>query len=88
MRIQGEINFEEIQFLEKIGRGNFGEVYKAQWRGTIVAVKKTKVPKTHSEEERQDFMKDFEKEAGIISQLRHPNIVQVFVTNNIVLTEF
>jgi hypothetical protein len=31
--------FEDIKFLEVLGRGAFGVVYKAQWRGQIGAAK-------------------------------------------------
>ena len=35
-----EINPVDIKYLNRIGQGNFGEVWRANWLGTIVAVKK------------------------------------------------
>ncbi len=34
-----EIAFEELRMAEHLGGGGYGEVYKAQWKGTDVAVK-------------------------------------------------
>ncbi|KAJ4460243.1 putative protein tyrosine kinase [Paratrimastix pyriformis] len=34
------IDWKELQIVSVIGSGSFAEVYKAQWRGTLVAVKK------------------------------------------------
>eukprot|EP00029_Vermamoeba_vermiformis_P005913 TRINITY_DN2185_c0_g2_i2.p1 TRINITY_DN2185_c0_g2~~TRINITY_DN2185_c0_g2_i2.p1 ORF type:complete len:508 (+),score=31.83 TRINITY_DN2185_c0_g2_i2:73-1596(+) len=38
-----ELKISEIQWGKRIGRGSFGEVYLATWRGTNVAVKKLSV---------------------------------------------
>eukprot|EP00727_Mastigamoeba_balamuthi_P000163 m51a1_g10143 putative serine threonine kinase (1409) ;mRNA; r:62958-68430 len=58
---------------EQLGRGNFGAVYKGEWRGQTVCVKKffqQKVDKvTLGEVERQL------KEIAILTELRHPSIV-------------
>ena len=32
-------NFSELEMIEKIGQGAFGEIYKCRWRGTLVAAK-------------------------------------------------
>jgi serine/threonine protein kinase len=54
-----------------LGQGGFGEVYKAQWRGTEVAVKILNPNATKSREQRDAFM----EETRVMSQLRHPNVV-------------
>jgi hypothetical protein len=37
--LQSSIQFEELKFQEVIGGGGFGQVWRANWRGTPVAVK-------------------------------------------------
>eukprot|EP01114_Cavostelium_apophysatum_P014364 TRINITY_DN3705_c0_g1_i1.p1 TRINITY_DN3705_c0_g1~~TRINITY_DN3705_c0_g1_i1.p1 ORF type:complete len:636 (+),score=121.08 TRINITY_DN3705_c0_g1_i1:92-1999(+) len=74
--IREDIDFREIQIAEQIGRGNFGEVYVATWRSTVVAVKKMKFPSVSTAAERESFLADFEKEAAIMRSIRHPNVLQ------------
>lgn len=74
--IREDIDIRELKIAQRIGRGNFGEVFVANWRGTNVAVKKTKFPTVSSEEEREEFLADFEREASIMRSLRHPNVLQ------------
>ncbi len=57
-----------IEVLTRIGGGHFGEVYKGLWQGTPVALKTIKL---------EDQGEDFQREAELLSQLSHPNIVQV-----------
>ncbi|XP_071794590.1 tyrosine-protein kinase CSK-like [Asterias amurensis] len=52
-----------------IGRGNFGEVRKGSYQGQDVAIKVMKDDKLQS----QSFL----AEASIMTQLRHPNLVQL-----------
>ena len=33
---------DHVTLVEKIGEGNFGEIYKGKWHGTEVAIKKIK----------------------------------------------
>lgn len=34
-----EINFDDLEMVDRIGKGSFGEIYKCRWRGTLVAAK-------------------------------------------------
>jgi hypothetical protein len=60
----------EIKIGPRIGKGSFAEVFKARWRGTLVAVKKLPA---HSLT--PDFFEDFEREAALMKRLRHPNVL-------------
>lgn len=81
-RIQSTITYE---FLEKIGEGGMGEVYRARLLSTVgisetVAIKKIRaslLSAMGAEEERTDvFLRHLERETAIISELNgHPNIV-------------
>jgi serine/threonine protein kinase len=56
-----------------IGRGGFGQIYKGQWQGVTVAVKKL-----HAQGLSAEMKKEFEKECTVMFQLHHPHIVQLF----------
>ena len=64
-----EIDFSQIQILNKAGDGAFGEVFRGRLWGTEVAVKVIKGEITESN------LADLKKEISILSQIRHPNIV-------------
>jgi len=68
-----EIPEKEIELIELIGEGQFGQVYRGTWRrNTPVAVKILKTSSKNKEE-----IKKFEREARLCINLRpHPNIVQ------------
>jgi len=34
-----QVEFDELEMIDKIGSGAFGEIYKCRWRGTLVAAK-------------------------------------------------
>lgn len=55
----------------KLGGGQYGEVYEAVWKryGNIVAVKTLK--------EDTMALKDFLEEAAIMKEMKHPNLVQL-----------
>lgn len=65
----GEINFDDHKI---IGKGSFGEIRLASWRGTTVAVKTIR-PSLSKDRE---VVKDFINEVNLLVMLRHPNIVQ------------
>lgn len=67
------IDFKELEIDVKadfIGRGGYGDVFKARWFGTNVAVKK--FGKRYMT---RKALKDFIKEIEMLNHLRHPNIV-------------
>jgi len=69
-----QINYDELELEQKIGEGGFGEVYRAKWRGTTVAVKtlKHKGPSSHFTAEEAERYK---REVSILRALNHPNLV-------------
>ncbi|KAJ3700585.1 hypothetical protein LUZ61_004290 [Rhynchospora tenuis] len=83
-----EIQWEEITLGERIGLGSFGEVYKGDWHGTEVAVKKF----LHQDIS-NDALEEFRSEVRIMKRLRHPNVVLLMgavtrVPNLSIITEF
>ncbi|XP_057523598.1 serine/threonine-protein kinase EDR1 [Amaranthus tricolor] len=83
-----EIPWEDLQIGERIGIGSYGEVYRADWNGTEVAVKKFLVQDLTG-----DVLVQFKCEAEMMIRLRHPNVVLFMgaVTrppNLSILTEF
>ena len=61
-----------IQLQEEIGQGTFGSVFKARWRGDLVAAKKLKCKL-----EDTDLIQAFQSETLLLSKMRHPNIVML-----------
>lgn len=60
---------------DEIGRGTFGTVFKGQWAGTAVAIKRIKV-------RRASMIKSaLRSEVLIHSMLQHPNIVQIMAVS-------
>ncbi|XP_072178555.1 mitogen-activated protein kinase kinase kinase 7-like [Diadema setosum] len=64
-----EVDFNQIDFEKVVGKGAFGVVSKAKWRGMNVAVKMIE-----SEEE----IKAFRVEVRQLSRVDHPNIVKLY----------
>jgi serine/threonine protein kinase len=63
------INYEDLVFEEEIGKGGFGSVYKGEYFGTPVAIKRVV-------EEDPDGLLYLEREVNVLKGMRHPNIVQ------------
>lgn len=83
-----EIPWNDLQIGERIGIGSYGEVYRADWNGTEVAVKKFM-----NQDISGDALAQFKFEVEIMLRLRHPNVVLFMgaVTrppNLSILTEF
>ncbi|XP_070843148.1 mitogen-activated protein kinase kinase kinase 7 isoform X1 [Chaetodon trifascialis] len=64
-----EINYEDIEVEEVVGRGAFGVVCKAKWKGKDVAIKTIE-----SESERKAFIVELRQ----LSRVNHPNIVKLY----------
>jgi len=67
------INFADLQFGKELGEGGFGIVFQGKWQGAPVAIKTLKLT-AMSQEAKEDFI----KEAQIMANLRHPNIVSMY----------
>ncbi|KAL6274777.1 hypothetical protein ACE6H2_025469 [Prunus campanulata] len=90
------IKNSDLEFIKELGSGTYGTVYYGKWKGSDVAIKKIK-PSCFTEgtvkEDR--LLADFWKEARILGQLHHPNIVAFYgvvsdgpVTNLATVTEY
>lgn len=58
-----------------LGRGSFGNVFRALYCGTPVAVKELLTGKNEMAEVRRQAKAELEQEIGILNKFRHPNIV-------------
>ncbi|KAK1437723.1 hypothetical protein QVD17_03519 [Tagetes erecta] len=69
-----EIDPMELDFTSShiVGKGSFGEILRANWRGTPVAVKRI-LPSLSDD---RFVIQDFRHEVNLLVKLRHPNIVQ------------
>ncbi|PPD79546.1 hypothetical protein GOBAR_DD23516 [Gossypium barbadense] len=69
-----EVDPSELDFSNSniIGKGSFGEILRASWRGTPVAVKRI-LPSLSDD---RLVIQDFRHEVNLLVKLRHPNVVQ------------
>lgn len=66
-----EIDRNDVKMNERLGQGQFGEVFKGVWQGKIPVAIKTLKPGTM---DRNDFL----AEAQIMKMLRHEKLVKLF----------
>ncbi|KAI3876458.1 hypothetical protein MKX03_030275 [Papaver bracteatum] len=69
-----EVDPSELDFsnANMIGKGSFGEILRASWRGTPVAIKRI-LPNLSDD---RMVIQDFRHEVNLLVKLRHPNVVQ------------
>eukprot|EP00742_Colponemidia_sp_Colp-10_P007271 GILJ01007817.1.p1 GENE.GILJ01007817.1~~GILJ01007817.1.p1 ORF type:complete len:862 (-),score=71.89 GILJ01007817.1:172-2757(-) len=65
-----EVEYGELTFVEEIGEGGYGKVFRTLWRGTTVAVKKLRFSQMDAR-----LLADFLGELAVMKPLRHPNVV-------------
>ncbi|MCO5582649.1 hypothetical protein L7F22_036547 [Adiantum nelumboides] len=69
----------DLEELSELGSGTFGTVYHGKWRGTDVAIKRIKASCFAGRQaERDRLVADFWREAYILGQLHHPNVVAFY----------
>jgi tyrosine-protein kinase Fer len=71
-REKWELNNDDVELVEKIGRGNFGDVFKARLKNNSLAVAVKTCKLTMPEEQKKKFL----QEGRILKQYEHPNIVR------------
>mmetsp|Transcript_6077 Transcript_6077/g.9349 ORF Transcript_6077/g.9349 Transcript_6077/m.9349 type:complete len:455 (+) Transcript_6077:33-1397(+) len=65
-----EIDPTEWKMIKKLGEGEFGITFQAEFRGRVVAVKRLKLSNPHPK-----LIEESKQELRLLSHLRHPNIV-------------
>jgi serine/threonine protein kinase len=68
--LQWLISSKDIKYGKQIGFGGSSEVFRADYRGTEVAVKKLRIL-----EVKEENLKEFKREVSSLIMLRHPNLV-------------
>ncbi|GAU98326.1 hypothetical protein RvY_09487 [Ramazzottius varieornatus] len=63
-----DIPYRDLQFKEVVGRGSFGVVYRAKWKGQIVAIKRA---------ETETELQSFRMEVQQLQRVCHPNIITI-----------
>ena len=100
--VQGDVSEKYIKVFDEgefdigvcIGQGSFGRVYKAHWRRTEVAFKAIGGHRgvlALSDEEMETLAGNMIREASLMAEFRHPNIVQfigVCVSPPSLITEY
>jgi small GTP-binding protein len=65
------LQWSDLQIEKQIGQGGFGKVYRAQYKGEIVAVKQVEV----DAEMKTEAFREFRREVALSSELKHDCIV-------------
>lgn len=72
LREKWELNNDDVELIDKIGRGNFGDVYRAKLKPESVPVAVKTCKTTLPDEQKKKFL----QEGRILKQYDHPNIVK------------
>nr|CAD1834182.1 unnamed protein product [Ananas comosus var. bracteatus] len=73
------ISNSDLEEIRELGSGNFGTVFYGKWRGSDVAIKRLKpICLSGGESGEEKMVMDFWKEARLLGQLHHPNVVAFY----------
>ncbi|XP_065851221.1 RAF-like serine/threonine-protein kinase PRAF [Euphorbia lathyris] len=73
------IKNSDLEYVKELGSGTYGTVYHGKWKGSDVAIKKIKPSCFTGGSQQEDrLVADFWKEAHMLGQLHHPNIVAFY----------
>ncbi|WCJ29693.1 Protein kinase superfamily protein with octicosapeptide/Phox/Bem1p domain [Euphorbia peplus] len=73
------IKSSDLEYVKELGKGTYGTVYHGKWKGSDVAIKKIKPSYFTGASQKEDrLVADFWKEAHILGQLHHPNIMAFY----------
>ncbi|PHS05748.1 MAG: TOMM system kinase/cyclase fusion protein [Kordia sp.] len=72
-------NINNYTYLDRIGEGGYGLVFKAEQLSTsqVVAIKTIKFKEGISEQKKNQQLARFERETKLCAEINHPNIVQL-----------
>ena len=65
-----EIDFHDLEMIDRIGKGAFGEIYKCKWRGTLVAAKCIQSSKIRKEWLKSQVMEQIKNGADVDEAIR------------------
>ncbi|KAL5975275.1 hypothetical protein ACLOJK_031954 [Asimina triloba] len=73
------IQNSDLEEIRELGSGTYGTVFYGKWKGSDVAIKRIKPSCFEGGELGEDrLIADFWKEADLLSQLHHPNVVAFY----------
>lgn len=72
--LSSKISFSELKLEDVIGGGGFGQVWRANWKGTPVAVK-VLTGSAQAQTVPKAVLEEFIAEINMVSGMRHPNII-------------
>lgn len=87
-----EVDPSELHFYDVLGEGSTAEVFRSEWRGSEVAVKRLR-PKQQNLELFHKERRAFEREVSILRCLKHKNLIELLGVSSsedqqLIVTEF
>ena len=77
-QVDNQIRKSDVRYIRQIGQGNFGIVFMGRVCGDNIPDEETIVAVKTLKDECQEALDDFAREARIMMQLKHPNIIKMY----------